>query len=127
MDLSKPFDSIHHDLLISKVDACGFPIDAVTFFYLYLKRRKQNVRAKNTQCFPKSGVKGSILGSLLFNIFVNDLYLWISKTDLLNFANDNTISAAENTIEKLISALEQDSQAAIDWFKLNEIIASRYC
>ena len=127
MDLSKHFDSIHHDFLISKVDACGFPTDAVTFFYSYLKRLKQNVRAKNTQCFPKSGVKGSILGSLLFNIFVNDLYLWISKTDLLNFANDNTISAAENTIEKLISALEQDSQAAIDWFKLNEIIASRYC
>ena len=72
-------------------------------------------------------MKGSILGSLLFNIFVNDLYLWISKTDLLNFANDNKISAAENTIEKLFSALEQDSQAAIDWFKLNEIIASRYC
>ena len=66
--------------------------------------------------------QGSILGPLLFNIFINDLYLWVSKTDLLNFADDNTISAAENTIEKLISTLEQDSQAAIDWLRINEMI-----
>ena len=52
------------------------------------------------------------------------IYLWVSKTDLLNFADDNTISAAENTIEKLISTLEQDSQAAIDWFKINEMIVN---
>ena len=43
---------------------------------------------------------------------------------MLNFADDNTISAAENTIEKLISTLEQDSQAAIDWFKINEMIVN---
>ena len=43
---------------------------------------------------------------------------------MLNFADDNTISAAEKTIEKLISTLEQDSQAAIDWFKINEMIVN---
>ena len=57
----------------------------------------------------------SILGPLLINVFINDLYL------LFNFTDDNTISTAENTIEKLVSTLEQDSQAAIDWFKVNEI------
>ena len=43
---------------------------------------------------------------------------------MLNFSDDNTISAAENPVEKPISALEQDSQAAIDWFKINEIIVN---
>ena len=43
---------------------------------------------------------------------------------MLNFADNNTISAAANTIEKLTSTLEQDSQAAVDWFKINEMIVN---
>ena len=48
MDLSKASDSILHDLLIAKMHVYGFSLDAVTFFYSYLKRRKQNVRINNT-------------------------------------------------------------------------------
>ena len=48
MDLSKAFDSIPHDLRIAKLHAYGFSIDAVTFFYSYLKRRNQNVKINNT-------------------------------------------------------------------------------
>ena len=128
MDLSKAFDSIPHDLLIAKMHAYGFSIDAVTFFYSYLKKRKQNVRINNRHSVSQILISGvpqdSILGPLLFNIFINNLYLWVSKTDLLNFADGNTISVAENAIEKLISTLEQDSQAAIDWFKINEMIVN---
>ena len=106
--------------------AYGFSIDAVTFFNSYLKRRKKNVRINNTHSVFQILLCGvpqvSILGPLLFNIFINDFYFWVSKTDLLTFADNNTISAAENTIEKLISTLEKDSQAA--WFKINEMIVN---
>ena len=78
-----------------------------------LKRRNQNVRNnKSHSAFQVllSGVpQGSLLGPLLFNIFINGLNLWITKADLLNFADDNTISAAERTIENLISTFETES------------------
>ena len=48
MDLSKAFDSIPHDFLISKMDAYGFSKNSFIFFYSYLKRRKQNVRINST-------------------------------------------------------------------------------
>ena len=128
MDLSKAFGSIPHDLLIAKMYAYGFSIDAVTFFYSYLKRRKQNVRINDTHSIFQillSGVpQGSILGPLLFNIFINDLCLWITKTHLLNFADDNTISAAGKTTEDLIYTLETESQKAIEWFRQNGMIVN---
>ena len=43
---------------------------------------------------------------------------------MLNFVDDNTISAAENTIKKLIFTLEQNCQAATDWFRINKMIVN---
>ena len=123
MDLSKTFDSMPYDLFIDKMYAFGFSINGVTFIYSNLKRRNQNVRINNTHSVFQvllSGVpQDPILFLLLFSIFINDLYLWITKTDLLNFTDDKSISAADRTIENLISTLETEIQAAIEWFKLH--------
>ena len=60
----------------------------------------------------------SILGLPHLNIFINDLYLWITKTNLLNFADGNTVTAAKRTIENRLSTLATEGQAAIEWFEL---------
>ena len=57
-------------------------------------------------------------------MLINDLHLWITKTELLNFADDNAITAAERTIENRISTLQTASQAAIECFKLNKMIVN---
>ena len=98
------------------------------FFYPYLKRRKRNVGINNSHSIFQillSGVpQGSKIGLILFNILINDFLLWISNSELLNFADDNTICAAENTSEELISSFEKESQAAIDWFVSNKTIVN---
>ena len=128
MDLSKAFDCIPHDLLIVKLHACGLIFDTVTFLNSYIKDQKQNVKISNIfsdfQNILSSVPQGSILGPILFNIFLNDLSLCVKKSDLHNFAGDNTITGTCNTLTGLLKTLEQESESAVGWFKQNEMIVN---
>ena len=128
MDLSKAFDCIPHDLLVAKLHAYGLSNDAVTFIYSYLKRRKQGVKINGTESIFQillSGVpQGSILGPILFNIFINDLFLFINEVELANFADDNTIYTTKKNVEEIIKVLEKESKSAIDWFEINNMIVN---
>ena len=106
MDLSKAFDCIPLDLVISKLHAYGISIDVITNIYSYMKRQKQWVTIKTTENLFKiilSGVhKGSMLGLILFNIFISDLLFFINEVKLSRFTDDNTIYAAGRNLNALL-------------------------
>ena len=90
MDLSKAFDFTPHDLLIAKLHAYRFNKKALTFFYSYLKHRKQSLKINDTESFFQillSRVpQGSILGPILFNLFKKLFLLKMLNLQILRMA-----------------------------------------
>ena len=123
MDLSKAFDCLPPDLITEKLRAYGLSNDAVELIHDYLSNRKQCVKigehCSSFQKITKGVPQGSILGPLIFNIFLNDTFYFIEKGKLFNYADDNTLSFSHPDFVTLLTVLEQESRVLIDWFSRN--------
>ena len=127
-DLSKAFDCLTHELLIAKLNAYGFDINATRLIYSYLTGRKQRVKINQAYSSWKDiiyGVpQGSILGPLLFNIYLCDLFLFTEDLDIANYADDTTPYHCSDNTESVIEMLEIAATKLFHWFKDNNLKAN---
>ena len=119
-DLSKAFDCLNHELLISKLNAYGFTLPALKLVHNYLLDKKQRTRVNNSYSAwfeIRFGVpEGSILRPLLFNTFLADLFFILNKIDIANYLDDNTPYTSSNDVNGLTKSLEEASKELFKWF-----------
>ena len=123
MDLSKAVDGLPHRFLVAQL--YEFSYTACQLIAGYLCERRQRLKAsnahrkRNTLC--KRISQGSISSPLLFNMLINDLFYFVDKCKLYNYADDSSTSHAALTMEEVCRALEHDGNIAIDWYESNGI------
>ena len=127
-DLSKAFDCLIHDLLLAKLNAYGFDYMSIKLLYSYLTERFQRVRV-NSNYISWSKIlfgvpQGSILGPLLFNIYLSDLFLFFGNSYIVNYADDNSPFSCNADIDSGISKLTNDSKTLLEWFCNNSLKAN---
>ena len=123
MDLSKAFDCLPHNILLEKLSAYGLSTKSVSLFSSYLSDRKQQIKIGQIVSkwgdISKGVPQGSVLGPILFNVFINDIFHFIKHGKLYNYADDNTLSMSCPDFDVLIRSLVSDSNALISWFDFN--------
>ena len=126
LDLSKAFDTVNHEILLAKLKHYG--INKLTHDWLtdYLKDRQQFIvyEQNNATSYKKvmCGVpQGSILGPLLFLIYINDLYNALRHTKSFMFADDTNLLYSNKNVKELFYNTNQDLINIAKWFEANKI------
>ena len=124
-DFLKAFDILNHDLLIAKLHTYVFQHDALKIFHSYLSKRWHRTIVNTSFSSWEELIKGvpqeSVLGPVLFNLSLNDLFYLADFTEVCNFADDTTFQACDNDLNNLINRLEHDAFLAIEWFETNKM------
>ena len=128
MDLSKAYDCLSHDLIIAKFEADGLSKNSLKLLLDYLEGRKERVKIGSSNSFwsdAKRGVpQGSILGPLFFNVFINDLFIFIEICEICNFADDNTLYSSGVELSSILENLKHDTKTILNWFRINSLKAN---
>ena len=123
MDSSKTFDCLPHDPLIAKFVAYGIGKSGLNLLLSYLLNQKQRTKPNSSHSDWYDIIRGvpqeSILGSLLFNLFIYDLFLFLERTNICNFADGNTIYRCDSVLEIILEDLQHDMKILLNWFKIN--------
>ena len=127
MDLSKAYDCIPHNLLLTKLECYGVDKASLKFLLDYLARRKQRTKISSSfssWCGINIGeLQGSILDLLLFDISINDFFS-IKNSEVCNLADDHTLFSADKNLDHVFFNLSSDLSNVMDWFKINFLEAN---
>ena len=128
IDLLKAFYCMTHDLLIAKLHALNFDMNALNLIFDYLTGRKQRVKINpsfSSYLDIFQGVpQGSILGLLLFNLFLCDLFLFVEEVDIMIYADDNTPYVCYENVDVTLEKLEEVGKVLFEWFSNNFLKAN---
>ena len=123
IDLSKAFDTIKHDILLKKLELYGIRGIANDLIKNYLFNRQQFVRFNNSQSSLKNaycGVpQGSILGPLLFLLYINDITYCCKYLKFILFADDTNLLYSNPDFNQLINITNSELDILSDWFRAN--------
>lgn len=125
VDLQKAFDTVEHTILLKKLEFYGIRGLANDLLRSYLQDRSQQVQINRTlsKTIPIShGVpQGSVLGPLLFLIYINDLHKVISHSEVFHFADDTSLLYENSSLKKLNKNVNHDLSLLSHWLRANKI------
>ena len=125
IDLQKAFDTINYDILLDKMVFLKFSPSTISWFRSYLTSRSFIVNVDSAFSEPADLVcgvpQGSILGPLLFLIYINDLPQAVKDSDIRLYADDTCISFVHKSVKVIEEKLNQDFNSLCDWFLDNKL------